>query len=59
MLGVAAVCWAMWKCCNRVCFEKKIIKNPGEIVFAACAFIWYGAGLYSGGGSKVDQQWHA
>jgi hypothetical protein len=46
MLDVAAICWATWKCRNKVCFDKKPIKNPGEIMFAACAFMKYWAGLY-------------
>jgi hypothetical protein len=45
MVGLAAVCWAIWKGRNKTCFEKKQIKNPGEILFAACAFLRYWAGL--------------
>jgi hypothetical protein len=29
-----------------VCFEKNAIKNPGEILFYACALIRYWLGLY-------------
>jgi hypothetical protein len=24
MVGLAVVCWAIWKCRNRACFQKKI-----------------------------------
>jgi hypothetical protein len=27
MLGLAAVCWAIWKTRNEMCFEKKRINN--------------------------------
>jgi hypothetical protein len=46
MLGVAAICWATWKCRNRVCFDKKPIKNPDGIIFSACAFMKYWTSLY-------------
>jgi hypothetical protein len=46
MLGLAAICWAIWKARNRACFEKKLIKNPIEIIFSACALMHYWAGLY-------------
>nr|TKW34758.1 hypothetical protein SEVIR_2G327000v2 [Setaria viridis] len=39
------------KCRNRACFDKKIIKNPVEIIFHACSFMTYWAGLY-----KTDLQ---
>jgi hypothetical protein len=45
MVGLAAVCWAIWKGRNRVCFDKKQINNPGDILFSACAFLRYWAGL--------------
>jgi hypothetical protein len=44
MLGVASICWAMWKTQNRSCFEKKHIKN--EIIYTSCVFIRYWGGLY-------------
>jgi hypothetical protein len=37
---------AIWKARNMVCFEEKLIKNPIEIFFFACAFIRYWRGLY-------------
>jgi hypothetical protein len=46
MFGLAVICWAVWKARNSVCFEKKHINNPIEILFSACSFIHYWAGLY-------------
>jgi hypothetical protein len=46
MLGLAAVCWTIWKARNGICFEKKCINNPIEILFLACAFMKYWADLY-------------
>jgi hypothetical protein len=31
---------------NRLCFEKKTVKDPSDIIFSACVFIPYWAGLY-------------
>jgi hypothetical protein len=31
---------------NSVCFEKKHISNPFELLFSACAFMRHWAGLY-------------
>jgi hypothetical protein len=44
MLGLSAICWTIWKCQNRICFEKKMILNPGVILFSACSFMCYWAG---------------
>lgn len=46
-MGVAAICWAIWKLRNKACFEeKKLIRSPAEIVCYACAFLRYWAGLH-------------
>ena len=45
--GLAAVCWAIWKCRNMACFDKKMIKNPAEIILHAGAYMNYWAGLYN------------
>jgi hypothetical protein len=45
MVDLGAICWAIWKVRNRMCFEKKQIKNPIEIMFSVCAFLRYWAGL--------------
>jgi hypothetical protein len=47
MLGLDVICWAIWKTRNMVWFEKKMLANPINIIFFACAFIRYWAGLYS------------
>ena len=43
---VAAICWAIWKRRNAVCFEKKSLRNPVDILLYACALMTYWAGLY-------------
>jgi hypothetical protein len=39
MLGLAPICWAIWKTRNVMCFEKRIVKNPMEILYYACVFM--------------------
>ncbi|PNT63107.1 hypothetical protein BRADI_4g11520v3, partial [Brachypodium distachyon] len=48
IVGIAAICWALWKIQNRACFEQKLIRSPAEIICYACAFLRYWAGLQSG-----------
>jgi hypothetical protein len=38
-VGLAAVCWAIWRSGNVVCFENKRIKSPTEIVCMICSFL--------------------
>jgi hypothetical protein len=45
MVGLAAICWAMWKSCNSISFEKKRFRSPTEIIFLASSFLKYWAGL--------------
>ncbi|KAG2626632.1 hypothetical protein PVAP13_3KG234727, partial [Panicum virgatum] len=45
--GFVAICLAIWKCRNRVCFDKKLIKHPSKIMFHACSFMTYWVGLYN------------
>jgi hypothetical protein len=47
LFGLAAICWAIWKCRNEICFEKKLIKNPTVNLHSACSFMRYWAGLHS------------
>ena len=42
---VAAICWSLWIARNGVCFEKKMIRSPAEIIWSACSFLSYWAGL--------------
>jgi hypothetical protein len=30
--GFAAISWALWKCRNKACFDKKIIRHPAEVI---------------------------
>lgn len=46
--GLAAICWAIWNCRNRATFERKTLKNPFDVVFSACGFLTYWAGLMAG-----------
>jgi hypothetical protein len=45
MVGLAAFCWAIWLARNNVCFEKKKIRSPTEIICSASAFLKYWARL--------------
>ena len=53
VVGVVALCWALWKLRNRACFELKLIKNPAEIICYACSFLKYWASLQLGA-DKTD-----
>lgn len=44
-VGLAAICWAIWKLKNRKCFEGKLLRSPTELVCYACVFINYWSGL--------------
>jgi hypothetical protein len=50
MLGLAAICWAIWKARNRACFEKKLIRNHNEVIFSAYLFMHFWVGLFKGEG---------
>ena len=45
IVGLEAICWDIWLALNRATFECKWINSPFEIVFTACAFLIYWAGL--------------
>ena len=44
-VGLAAVIWAIWRPRNAVCFDKKRVKSPIEIVCLICSFLTYWTGL--------------
>ncbi|KAF8673198.1 hypothetical protein HU200_048748 [Digitaria exilis] len=39
MVGLAALCWAIWKSQNSVCFDKKVIGSP-TVVMCTIKFIY-------------------
>jgi hypothetical protein len=47
-LGIAVVCWVIWKTCNSICFEGEVVTNPATIVCYACVLMGYWAGLFLG-----------
>jgi hypothetical protein len=47
------ICWAIWKARNKLCFEKKPIKGPVEIMFSDCALMKYWVGLYPEDAQKM------
>ena len=50
MVGLSAVCWALWKSRNSVCFgKKKQIRSPTEVICLASSFATYWAGLQKQG----------
>ena len=51
-VGTAAICWAIWKMRNRVCFDGVKLHNPLAIVSHACALMKFWAGLQK----EVDRE---
>jgi hypothetical protein len=47
--GLAALCWAIWRTRNAVCFDKKSVKSPNEIICLASSFISYWSVLHKQG----------
>jgi hypothetical protein len=45
MVELAAICWAIWQSRNNICFEKKKIRSPTEIICMASSFLKYWVGL--------------
>jgi hypothetical protein len=52
--GLSAICRAIWKIRNSICFDKKVMKSPTEIVCSA-SFISYWSGLHKQG-DQLDLQ---
>ncbi|XBH77974.1 hypothetical protein VPH35_104351 [Triticum aestivum] len=46
--GLAALCWAMWNFRNRTTFEFKKLGSPFNVIYVACGYITYWAGLMRG-----------
>lgn len=53
IVGLAAICWAIWKLKNRACFEHRLIRSPAELICYACAFLKYWAGLQAEGDREM------
>lgn len=51
MVGLAAVCWGLWKARNNIYFGNKIIRSPTEITCSISSFVTYWADL-----QKVEGQ---
>ena len=45
VVGLAALCQAIWCTRHVVCFEDKRTKSPSKIIYMACCFLDYWAGL--------------
>ena len=45
MVGIAAICWAIWKTRNKVTFDAYKLRSPCEIIYLAATFLLYWAGL--------------
>ena len=45
MVGLVAICWALWRARNNICFENKFVRSPTEVVCLVCSFLTYWAGL--------------
>jgi hypothetical protein len=56
ILGVAAICWAIWKLRNRACFEGKLIHSPIELIIYSTVFMNYWAGLNSAADQVIIRQ---
>jgi hypothetical protein len=54
--GLVTICWSIWKTRNSICFEKKVLKNHMKILYNACAFMCYWAGLYLEPTQKVIEE---
>jgi hypothetical protein len=51
ILGIASICWAIWKL-RRACFEGKLINSPVELIYYSGVFMKNWAGL----NSSTDQE---
>jgi hypothetical protein len=53
ILGLASICWAIWKLRNRACFDKKFINSPLDLICYSIVFMKYWAGLNSSADQEV------
>ena len=45
-VGIAAICWTIWKTKNSACFEGKSVRSPISIICYACSLMEYWVGLF-------------
>jgi hypothetical protein len=53
MIGLTAIYWAIWRTRNSVCFDKKKISSPTEIICLASSVLNYWAGLQQEEGRTI------
>jgi hypothetical protein len=56
IVGVAALCWAIWKTRNKVCFEGKFPSSPVAVICHTCAFLHFWAGLQNENDRAILQE---
>nr|TKW38294.1 hypothetical protein SEVIR_1G105300v2 [Setaria viridis] len=49
MVGLSTICWDIWLARNSVCFDRKIIRSPTEIICSASSFLMFWVELQKGG----------
>lgn len=54
-VGLAAICWSIWRSQNNICFEKKRIKITIEVVCLICANLAYSYWACLQKGATADQ----
>jgi hypothetical protein len=45
IVGIATLCWAMWKSRNKAYFENELISSHVSLIYYMCAFLHYSARL--------------
>ena len=53
MVGLSAICWAIWLTRNNFSFEGKLTRSSTEVICLASSFISYWAGLQKGNDKEV------
>jgi hypothetical protein len=54
MIGIAAICWAIWKTRNKVTFDKHRMRNTCEVSLLASSLLMYWAGLQKEQGARAN-----
>lgn len=44
-VGVAALCWSIWRCRNDSYFKRLVLKEPTNILFSVCHWVNFWVGL--------------